>query len=272
MSKSTLLALLASVTVAAFVGWRVQAMHSEPVNHFAILADPSISYTGGCESAVGSAAEMLRGTGVSPRSKLIFIVLGDGMTANEPRELGKYDMPVSRKVIEGRKANERQQAALLREISSKCSSMRPTSISPIFMGVRQAVADLRSEGCREGSHCKLRVNSDLDENVEAGIKSRLNAARGRIPLPVPLDNAGIDVTFCGYAATAGRIVDPTGREVRRFAGRNPAREDRMQQIWASLFTNAERVEFEPYCPKSSTPEVYTTAGLSRRSAQARDPK
>jgi len=263
MTRSSVLVLLASMVIAAFVGWRVHAMHSEPVNHFAILADPSISYTGGCESAVGSAAEMLRGPGVSPRSKLILIVLGDGTTANEPRELGKYDMPISRKVIEGRKANERRQAVLLQEISSKCGSVPPTSVSPIFMGVRQAVADLRSEGCREGSHCKLRVSSDLDENVEAGIKSRLISARGRSPLPAPLDNDGIDVAFCGYAATAGRIVDPMGREVRRFAGRNPAHEDRMQQTWLSMFTNPERVKFEPYCPKPSAPGPYATARLAR---------
>ncbi len=263
MTRSTVLVLLASTVIAAFVGWRVHAMNSEPVNHFAILADPSISYTGGCESAVGSAEQMLRGPGVSPRSKLILIVLGDGTTANEPRELGKYAMPISRKVIEGRMANERRQAALLREISSRCGSVRPTTISPIFMGVRQAVADLRSEGCAEGSHCKLRVNSDLDENVEAGIKSRLIGARKRSPLPMPLDNDGIDVTFCGYAATAGRIVDRTGREVRRFAGRNPAHEDRMQQTWLSIFTNPERVKFEPYCPKQSAPEPYATARLPR---------
>ena len=63
MSKPTVLVLLALVTVAAIALWRVHAMRSEPVNHFGILKDPSISYTGGCESAVGSAEQMLRGPG-----------------------------------------------------------------------------------------------------------------------------------------------------------------------------------------------------------------
>ena len=269
MSKPTVLVLLALVMVAAIALWRVRAMRSDPVNHRAILHDPSISYTGGCELAVGSAEQMLRGPGVSTRSKLILLVLGDGATANEPRELGKYDLPISRKVIEGRKANERQQAALLREISKTCNSVRPTSISPIFMGVRQAIADLRAEGCTEVSHCVLQVDSDLEENVEAGIKSSLDRARKRNPLPAALDNDGIDVTFCGYAATAGRITDPTGREVRKFTGRNPAREDRMQQIWRSLFMSPERVKFEPYCPKPSNPEAYTAARFSSRHADAR---
>jgi hypothetical protein len=269
MNKSIALMLLAVVTVAAFVAWRVLVMRNGFVNHFGILHDPSFSYTGGCESAVGSAEEILRGPGVSPRSKLILLVLGDGATANEPRELGRYDMPISRKVIEGRKANKWRQAILLREISKTCNSVRPTSVSPIFMGVRQAIADLRAEGCREGSHCELRVDSDLEENVEGGIKSALNRTPRRNPLPAALDNDGIDVTFCGYAATAGRIVEPTRREVRTFAGRNPVREDRMQQIWRSVFMDPERVKFEPYCPKPKNPEAYTTARLSSRHADAR---
>ena len=255
--------------MAAIALWRIHTMRSEPVNHFGILQDPSISFTGGCESAVGSAEQMLRGPGVSTRSKLILLVLGDGATANEPRELGKYDIPVSRKVIEGRKANERRKTALLQEISKTCDLVRPTSLSPIFMGVRQAIADLRAEGCTEVSLCELQVDSDLEENVEAGIKSSLDRARKRNPLPAALDNDGIDVTFCGYAATAGRITDPTGREVRKFTGRNPAREDRMQQIWRSLFMSPERVKFEPYCPKPSNPEAYTAARFLSRHADAR---
>jgi hypothetical protein len=269
MNKSIALMLLTVVAVAAFVAWRVLVMRNGSVNHFGILHDPSISYTGGCDSLVGSAEQLLHESGVSPRSKVMVLVLGDGTTAYEPRELGKYDVPISRRVIEGRKANERQQAALLREISKTCNSVRPTSISPIFMGVRQAIADLRAEGCVDGSRCKLRVDSDLEENVETGIKSGLDRTRRREPLPEVLDNDGIDVTFCGYAATAGRILDPTGREVRRFTGRNPAREDRMQEIWRSVFASPERVKFEPYCPRPNNPGAYTTARLSSRRADAR---
>jgi hypothetical protein len=62
---------------------------------------------------------------------------------------------ISRRVIEGRKANERQQAALLREISKTCNSVQPTSISPIFMGVRQALA-ARTVSQRVKIHCWFR--------------------------------------------------------------------------------------------------------------------
>jgi hypothetical protein len=253
---STLLVPLVSLAVVAFAGWRVYAMKREPVNHFAILEDPSLSYTGRCQATVGSAEHILRGPRVSRGSKLILLVLGDSRTANEPRELGKYDMPISSKVIEGRKANERRQQALLQEISNKCRSIGSTSLSPIFIGVRQAIADLRGEGCTEISHCELWVSSDLEENVEAGIKGRLSRTPRQGPLPAALDNNGIDVTFCGYATTAGQTAHPRGREVRRFTGRSSARDDRLQGVWTSLLTNPERVRFQPYCPSPSSLETH----------------
>jgi hypothetical protein len=256
MSKASLLVLLACIGAAAFVGWRVHAMSGATVNHFAILEDPSMSYTGECEAAIGSAEEVLRSPGASPRSKLIFLALGDDLTANEPRELGKYDLPISRKVIEGGKAKKSKQAAFLEKIARACRSVSPTAISPIFLGVKQALADLKAAGCAKGSGCKLWVNSDLEENVEPSIRSRLSRAGGRGPLPAALDNEGIDVTFCGYASTAGRVLDPTGSEIRRFGARNAEREDRMQNVWRSLFVNAERVTFEPYCPKPGTSTLY----------------
>jgi hypothetical protein len=114
--------------------------------------------------------------------------------------------------------------------------------------VKQALADLKVAGCAKESTCKLWVNSDLEENVEPGIRSRLSRTAGRSSMPAVLDNEGIDVTFCGYASTAGRVIDPTGKEVRRFGARNPTHEDRMQDVWRSLFVNRQRVIFEPYCP------------------------
>jgi hypothetical protein len=256
MSKASVLVLLACIGAAAFVGWRVHAMSGATVNHFAILEDPSMSYTGECEAAIGSAEEVLRSPGASPRSKLIFLALGDGLTANEPRELGKYDLPISRKVIEGGKAKKSKQAAFLEKIARACRSVRPTATSPIFLGVKQTLADLKAAGCAKGSGCKLWVNSDLEENVEPSIRSRLSRAGGRGPPPAALDNEGIDVTFCGYASTAGRVLDPTGSEILRFGARSPAREDRLQNVWRSLFVNAERVTFEPYCPKPGTSTLY----------------
>ncbi len=261
MKKTFLPVILACAASAGFIGWRVHAVKTQTVNHFALLSDPSVSYTGGCESLVGSTEEVLRKSPVTPDSTLSVLVLGDKETAHEPRRLGRYAIPVSRRVIEGQRASEQRRLDLLKDIGEKCGSVRPTLISPIFQGVKEAVADLRAEGCRENSQCELRVSSDLEENVEVGIKNRIdNRGEGKHRLPAALENNGIKVVFCGFATRAGRIVGPFGRELHRATPRDANREDRLQHTWLSLFTNPELVKFEPYCPKPNTPGLVTMAG------------
>jgi len=260
MTKTSLLVLLAVATSVSFVAWRVRATGNQPVSDRAVVGDPSISYPGSCESIVGTAGETILGPGALPNSTLTVLVLGNSTTVNEPQLLGTYTIPTSRKAIEGRHAIERRQSALLTDIWRKCNSFRPTLISPIFLGVKQGIAALRAGGCKEDSRCELRVASDLNENVEIGIKKRISDPDDKHALPAALNNRGIDVRFCGYATTAGRLVDPSGREVSKVGPRDANSEDRLLRVWAGLFTDPQRVKFEPYCPRPSTPGLYAGTG------------
>jgi hypothetical protein len=218
--------------------------------HFEIVEDPSFSHKQGCESLLGLVEQAVSADGASPGSTLTVLVLGDKATANEPWELGRYSIPRTRKALEGRSANLRRRQDLLRDVLKKCQALRPTNISPIFLGVKQAVADLRAKGCTRTSRCKLFVDSDLEENVEASIRRSLNSANGEMSiLPAPINNDGIDVTFCGLAVTAGHIVDLSGRKTFRASPRNSRHEDRLRQVWATVFSRPEAVKFEPYCSR-----------------------
>ena len=232
MKKGILYAIVCCGLSAGFVGWRIHALRNQTTPHFEIVADFSLSHAQGCESLAGLAERALHGEGVSPGSTLTVLVLGDGATANEPWQLGRYSIPRTGKVLEGRTANLRRQQNVLHDIWNKCQTVRRTTISPIFLGVKQAIADLRAQGCSGTSHCELFVDSDLEENVETAIKKSLNNPSGGTPiLPSPINIDGIDVTFCGLAVTAGRIVDPSGREIRKASPRNSRRDDRLRQIW-----------------------------------------
>jgi hypothetical protein len=253
MKNPVVILISACVATVSFVGWRAHTMRSQIVNQFAEVQDPSLSFTGGCASMVGSAEAVLRDPNLSAKSTLTVLVLGDDSTAREPRRLATYSIPASRKVIEGKRATVGRQGILLQDLWTQCESVRPTSISPIFLGVKQAIADLRAEGCKDGSQCGLWVNSDLEENGVRAIKERINRARhAKEQLPIPLDNGGIMVTFCGFAQTVGLLVDPSGHEVRRTVARDPGRDDRLQAVWRALFTRPELVSFQPYCPEPSS--------------------
>jgi len=247
MNKLSPLVIIAAsfVLTASFVGWRVHASLTRPNLQVDIVKDPSGSTTDGCSTLIGLTEEAFSVEGVTAKSSVTVLLVGDAATANEPAVLASYPIPFSTKVVEDRNANQLRQVQVLSDLLNKCQKARPTGISPIFLAVKQAVADLRGRGCNAGSNCHLLVDSDLEENVEVGIKSRLDGVGGARKLPAVIDNSGIAVSFCGLAATTGGIVRDSGRE------------DRIKATWRSLLSAPDLVTFRPYCPSSSHLAEYT---------------
>ncbi|MGH9345005.1 MAG: hypothetical protein ACRD19_14745 [Terriglobia bacterium] len=254
MKPNVLYAILLSIGAAGFVAWRVHAVKTNNPTQFEILEDVSGSHGGVCTSLQGLAKQALVSPDASFGSTLTVLVLGDQSTADEPRRIGVYPIPTIRRVAEGRSEFLRQREAILANLRTKCQWLRQTTISPIFLGVAQAVANLRAHGCRADSRCRLFVDSDLEENVEVSMKERLSHPSAKAgSLPPAIDNTGVEVGFCGTAVTAGRIVDPSGRESRKVQPRSAIEEHWMRQTWLKLFTVPETVKFEPYCPIPPTP-------------------
>ena len=252
MSRQVLYAVLFCLGSVGFVAWRVLAVRNRDTPHFEIVKDPSASHGAGCESLVGLTGHVLEASTASPGSTITVLILGDQSTASEPWRMGAYSVPSVRKVLEGRSAKLWQQQQIQRDISGKCQALRRTTISPIFLGVTQAVADLHAHGCKPTSHCKLFVDSDLEENVEPSITTRLNKTGGRQRVSLPrVDNAGIDVVFCGVAVTDGRIRDVASKGARKFVTHDSDRVNLLQDLWRSLFDQPALVRFEPYCPNSA---------------------
>jgi hypothetical protein len=249
MNRRVHYAIACGILCAAFIGWRVHVLANYSAPQDDIVLDRSFSHPGGCESLVGLAEQAAHADGISRNSTITVIVLGDATTANEPWQLGRYPIPVTRKVLEGKTSNQQRWKTLLTDIQHKCGAIRRTNSSPIFMGVKQAVADLHARGCKENSHCQVFVDTDLEENVETSIRESLNRThKSRPSLPAPLDNNGIEVSFCGLAVTTGRITTLSEREARTILPRDPGRDDQLKEVWRSLLTHPEHVRFEPYCP------------------------
>lgn len=252
MRANIFCAVLSCLASVGFVGWRIHTVQTRETPHFEVVDDTSASHWDGCESVIGLAAQVLQAKGSASGSTLTLLVLGDRITANEPRRLGTYPIPTVRKVLEGRSARLRNEQEILRDISSKCQPLHRTTVSPIFLGVTQAIADLRARGCRATSHCELFVDSDLEENVEPSITKSLNKNGGRQRVSLPsVDNTGIEVLFCGVAVTDGRIHDVAGKGTLKFVTRDSGRVNLLQEVWRSVFEQPALVRFAPYCPNST---------------------
>ncbi len=239
--------VLGSVT---FVGWRVVTVRSQRTPHYAILDDRSGSHPNGCASMLGLAEIILQNEPIAVHSTLTILVTGDKATANEPLQIARYSLHHSHRAIEGRKAAARREQQLLSDLQKKCNAAPTAPVSPIYLGVKEALADLHAQGCSDGSGCKLYVDSDAKENVEMNLRKALNGASSlNSGLPTKISNRGIKVVFCGFAVTASESTDRL--HLRDAKERTPGREARLARAWESLFTDTADFSFEPYCPNAN---------------------
>lgn len=253
VNRAVILAVSISSALLGFVGWRVYASRTQTVLQYEIVEDGSGSHPDGCSALLGLAEQIVQKEPVTSKSQLTILIVGDRTSANEPLRLAKYLIPRSRKATEGRAANLRRQEELLADLMHRCQRIRRTTVSPIFLAVVEALADLHAQGCNQKFGCKLYIDSDGEENVDPGIRQALSGApKGHQTLPAPSDNRGVEVTFCGLAVTT-RVTNPS----RPLSGllRDHDKEDRLQRTWQSLFIVPELVNFEPYCPKASISSV-----------------
>jgi hypothetical protein len=254
MRLNILIGTLAGLVGAGFIGWRVHDTHSRAVFHIGIIEDLSASHPRGCSSLQGITEQLLDGHAVPPGSWLTVLTIGDESTSNEPQLLARYPIPLSRRIMEGPKTGLRRQQEILDDLKLRCGQLPLTMTSPIFQGVKHGIGELRRLGCAKGSDCKLLIDSDLEENAVASIKTILERPETkRQALPSQLDNDGIRVAFCGLAVTAGRIIGPAGREIAKARlHRDPSHDDNLRRTWIALFTKPELVTFDPYCPGTSS--------------------
>jgi hypothetical protein len=182
------------------------------------------------------------------KGSVTIIASGTDATADEPSLIAAYDVPSTRKVVEGSKATQRKQDTLLADLARKCEALPVTKRSPITLLVRRGLERLRHAGC--GPHlpgCELAVQTDGEETAEGSVKKLLagsDSLKGTKPL---FDNTGITVTFINLSETVGTKTDAAGGRQRLTANHDSAKAQRLQDVWRSLFTQPDGVRFEPFC-------------------------
>ncbi|MFN2512717.1 MAG: hypothetical protein ABR568_15010 [Pyrinomonadaceae bacterium] len=218
--------------------------------HAVIARDRSESVLTDCRCTEALVEEALKVPNMGRGSKLTIIANGDKPTADEPLLIGSYNVPTSRRVVEGRNATQHKQDALLADVKSKCESLPVTTRSPIVLMIRRGIERLQQLGCNSASGCVLYVQTDAEETAEAQVKKLLESGRSGKPVASEplIDNEGICIVFYGLSQTAGERETRDGRRQRFTRGRNTMRAEQLREAWLSVFSDRERVRFEPFCP------------------------
>lgn len=244
MIRNAVLVVTITAAIAGFLAWRAVATASAEPPHYAVLIDRSLSSLAACVGVEAATARMLDGRELRRGSSLTLLGTGDSSIAPEPRWIWSGDLPVDTRVFEGRARRVQQRRQFVDQVSEQCRKTSSTSSSPIFLGVKRALEQLRALGCGPDSQCALYVSTDGEENVEPHLRRAIDSSSRPAVIPPPLANDGVRVLFCGLAETrqtGGRARGPAP------AIRSPERADRLRQVWAAAFSDPELVVFEPFC-------------------------
>jgi len=248
----------------AFGYWRYKASSRERVlAQVGIIRDLSDSTPGDCVRVMNLAKRALALPETGGGSTIALLTTGSKFTSNEPQNLVQVTVPEIRLVIEGQRRAEQQKNELLATLQQRCLEAQVTNVSPIFQAVKRGVEYLQNIGSKNDPRY-LYVQTDGEETENAQIKKALGQAPGtNSKLPVPIDNRGVRVIFCGGAETVGLTTGANNKSYYASKQRSPQRVDRLREVWLSLFTNPELVKFEPFCTSSGNENLTALNNLER---------
>jgi len=247
--KSVVAAIIIGIAVLGFIYWRVNAHPEARVTNGVIVFDNSGSTANDGQVLIALAERAMQQPRLAKGSTLTILALGDGRTGNEPRLLAKYEIPYSRRALEGKKAIARRRAQILADLQNQLDKLPRPGRSAIFLAIKRGAEQLRGGSCRADSECFLYVRTDGEETVESSIRKAIEGTSKSKGMPEPIANEGIKVAFCGFAETNAAVSTEPINARRSHTARSG---DHLRDVWALLFTAPESVSFEPYCPKTET--------------------
>ena len=248
LTKQILTATVIVGTAAGFASWRIHAARQIVHAHEAIIFDNSDSVPNNIHSRLGLVNLALRQK-LSRGTMLTIMVSGDLRSQDEPRAIGRYQIPTSNRIFDGKNAIAQKREEILADLRGRFHDL-PVQRSPIFLAVKRGIEVLRSDGCISNSQCRLFVQTDGEETAEESLKSAIASRDDTKSGSGVLHNEGITIAFCGLSETTGR-PDKRGNPPPVH---DAIRVNRIQKVWLSLFTGPELVSFAPFCPKTNLEE------------------
>lgn len=225
-----------------------------PSVQIAIVLDQSdsIETDKDCLILTGLVKRSLEVKGIRKGSKMFISGTGNPSTAMEPVQFASFEIPAFSRVMEGKESIKAARKELILNLVSECKKRNSTAkTSPIFLAVKRALEQLKAVGCDSSVLCYLFIRTDGEETEEPWLKNSLKTGKQfKTGQPMPLDNQGIQVVFCGFSETIGELIEKNKKK-KLTPIRNAERAEFLNTLWSKVFTQPEKVIFEPFCPKNS---------------------
>lgn len=249
--KLLMLLILVAIIVAIFV-------HQEAPRAYAVVGpDTSLSVSMNCANIEQVISALMKRQGMREGSTIAFFKIGDGPNDPEPKRLLELIVPGESENFynrdQARKGYEKKVKELTAAIRQSCEAIAPTKFSPILRMVTRSIEHLRTL-CPKDGPCYATFKTDLVDDVDAQLAPVIAKAAKDPSIALPpelsgsIDNAGIQVAFCGAAEV----------RARKAGSATPPSPETLKRLWTGIFRHPELIFFEPFCGNVSD-------GLSQQS-------
>lgn len=242
-TKKTL--TLAGITLSALLlitalVWAFAFRERPKSAQFALLIDYSDSRTINCGAIDATLQEIMSSPNLMTNSYLYFFSTGDDKSSDEPVLLGKYQIPVNIKVLEGKSKNEGEIQEFIGKIKTRCEQEPIKKRSPILLGIKRVIENLRINGCDTKAGCRIFVQTDGQELSETTVKKSLTGKNDKISeTQVLIPNNGINIKVCGFA----QVIESKSQKNRHDFRTT----DKTIAVWKQIFTEPNSILFQPHC-------------------------
>lgn len=180
--------------------------------------------------------DLVRGLeGAADRFEVEVVALSDKRSGFLPRHVAR---------VAGRRPGLRLEAEVVSErtweapLRAGLAAVTPTDHTAIFGAIDATLRALRGRQCeRLDVRCVVIVRTDGLEEEDRAIVARLRGRGVGEAVAPRLDNADVEIVFCGLAERAGT----------RTLFRPPPSLGRVELVWASEFTVPANLTFRPSC-------------------------
>lgn len=233
------ISLSALIIITAMV-WAFIIREPPKPAQFALLIDYSDSRTINCGAIDATMQEIMSSPNLMTNSNLYFFSTGDDKSSDEPVLLGKYKIPVNVKVLEGQSKAERERQEFIGKIKTRCQQEPIKKRSPILLGIKRVIENLRINGCDDKAGCKVFVQTDGQELSEPTVKQSLTAkADSNSKTQISIPNNGINIKICGFAQVSETVNQKNRHNIQTA--------DKTIAVWKQIFTEPNSVLFQPHC-------------------------
>lgn len=237
---------LSALLIITAVVWTLVTRERPKTPHFAELIDYSDSRVINCAAIETTMRGILASPHLTSDSRLYLFSTGDDKSFDEPVLLDKYKIPSSVKVLEGQTKAAREIQEVINQIKTRCEQEPVKKRSPILLGIKRVIENLRAAGCDARAGCQVFVQTDGQELSETTLKQLLSAdnkANANSNPRILIANEGIKIKICGFAQVGGTAATTANQKNRH----NLQTAEQTSAVWKQVFTEPQLVTFTPHC-------------------------